>query len=527
MLSISESKLSKVHAALAKEVEQLVQHALKLGAKEGVQRVTLICDQYHKLSPDTAYHLIDPGAFQREVEEAQSRKVEIWHIIRNCISLLPLILTWFALFSATSSYQACIDPNTPVARRCDTSQSQSFLTLWQMDGFKDRTITFSTAALLDVMLLLLYLTFILITYWLDWRTHQISASFSENLQKSTEAIMKAVSDDGITALASDADVDRVANAVQHVVEKAVRVSEQIGQQAQESIAQLSQSIQQSSQHTLEATQLSNQQTVQAIQQSNQLASQAAQQTLGQMGQMVEQTNQQAIQMIQQTAQQMMQVAQQSSEQLFQTALAAIAESNSKTEALFNQQIMPMMTTFNSDMVRLHNELDNYQSRLNDLTIASKQLAGASTTLVGNADRYITIGKDISDQVTALQATQQQVHQQMAGVVGMIGSVASEMSAATAQMGATSASMIASTRAVEEVATQLTAGLQATLDTMTTQVNRATQSLGQVGTELQTTAYHLERAASILSSLQFGGRGGLIGWMFSRWSNRRRVQGQGV
>src|ERR1700682_5346773 len=84
-LSISESKLSKNHMALAKEIEQVVQHALRLGAKEGAQRMTLLCDQYHKLSPDAAYHLIDPGAFQREVEEAQSRKVEIWHIIRNCI----------------------------------------------------------------------------------------------------------------------------------------------------------------------------------------------------------------------------------------------------------------------------------------------------------------------------------------------------------------------------------------------------------------------------------------------------------
>src|SRR5258708_38999734 len=97
----------------------------------------------------------------------------------------------------------------------------------------------------------------------------------------------------------------------------------------------------------------------------------------------------------------------------------------------------------------------------------------------------------------------------------------------ANMSTTTISMTASTRAVETVATQLTGGMQMTINTMTNQVGRATQSLGQVGTELQTTTYHLQKAAVILSSLQFSGRGGLIGWFFSRRYNRRKAQGQGA
>ena len=544
-MTIAESKLATRHPAVMKEIEQLALEAQKLGASEGVQRLSLVCNQYDKLSPDATYRLIDPGAFQREVEEAQGRKVEIWHIIRNCISLFPLILTWFALFSATNSYQACA--TAPAGQRCDLTQP--FLTLWEKDGFGGRTFQFSVAALLDVMLLLLYLSFILLTYVLDRRAHTISTSFSEQLQTSTENLMRVVGNEGITPIASDADVDRVAGAVQQVVEKAVQMSEQIAQTAQQSIEQLVQAVQQSSQEavtvtqqsnqqtlaaiqqsaqqSLEAAQQTNQQTVLAVQQAAQQMSQTAQQTIEQVTQAVQQSNQQSLQAIEQTTQQILAASQQSSEQIMQAARQAINESNSKIEALMSNQVTPLLTTFNSDMVKLHSELGNYQNRLNDLTTASKQLASASGTLVSNADRYVAVGQDISTQITALNATQQQVLAQIAAIAGNISSAASDMSAATSHMHATTSSMEASTKAVEAVASQLSTGMQVTINTMTSQVGRATQSLGQVGTELQTTTYHLQKAAVILSSLQFASRGGLIGWFFNRWSHRRKTQEQGV
>ena len=542
-MSVLQSRLAKRHPSLATEIEQLLTGAQNLGATAGVQRTSLICDQYDKLSPDAAYRWIDPGAFQHEVEDAQSHKIEMWHIVRNCLSLLPLVVTWFALFSAATGYQH------DLSTYGDVDKGQSFLALWQ-NGFHGTTwFTFSVAALLDITLLLLYLSFIILTYWLERRAYSTATNFAQQLQVSTEELMRVIASDGITPIASEADVDRVSNAVQHVVDKAVQMSEQIVQAAQQSIEQLVQTVQQSNQQVMEATQQSNQQTVQTVQHSNQQvmeatqqsnqqlvhtiqqskqqAAQTAQQTIEQVAQAVQQSNQQAIQSIQQVTQQIIQAAEQSSQQLMRTAQQAIADSNRKVETLFDNQLMPMMAAFNADMVRLHRELANYQGRLNDLTVASKQLANASGTLISNAGQYMTIGKEISEQITALNTTQQHVLTQIGAIAGNISSAAENMSTATANMSAATISMTASTRAVETVATQLTGGMQMTINTMTNQVGRATQSLGQVGTELQTTTYHLQKAAVILSSLQFSGRGGLIGWFFSRRYNRRKSQGQGA
>ncbi len=505
-MTISQTKLAQHYGPLTKQLESILTEAKALGASTGVQRIELICNQYEKLSSDTAYRWIDPGAFQQEIEDAQSHKIELWHIARNCISLMPLILTWFALFFAANGYQhdVLLYPNDVY---------QPFLRLWQ-DGFHHTTaFTFALAAMLDVTLLLLYLSFIVLTFFLERRAHIIASQFGRRLQVSIEDLMQAIATDGITPIASDADVDKVANAIQKVVEKAIRMNEQIVQTAQQSIEQVVQAAQQTTQQAMQSTQQSNQQAVQA-----------AQQSIDQVLQAIQQSNQQAVQAMQQTTEQIVQAAQRSSEQLVQTAQQTITDTNDRVETLFNSQIMPMMTTFNSDMIQLHNELGNYQNRLNDLTVASKQISNASSLLVTNADRYITIGKEISDQIMALNTTQQQVLAQIGSIAGNISSAASDMSNATASMNVATTSMSTATKAVETVAEQMTTGIQMTVSTMTNQVGRATQSLGQVGTELQTTSYYLQKAAVILSSLQFSSRGGLIGWFFSRQYNRRKRAG---
>src|SRR3989442_8075497 len=150
LLSLSQSKLHTDHPQVAGDVETRLVEARRLGASEGVQRVAFVCNQYDRLTPDDAYHWINPLAFQHEVEDIQSNKAEAWHIIRNCISLLPLVFTWFALFMAASSYHDCLNAN-----QCEITTP--FLELWQKDGFAGRTFTFASAALLDVLLLLSYL----------------------------------------------------------------------------------------------------------------------------------------------------------------------------------------------------------------------------------------------------------------------------------------------------------------------------------------------------------------------------------
>ena len=314
-VSISHSKLSANHPQLAKDIEILLNEAQRLGASVGVQRIAFVCDQYDKLTPDNAYHWIDPVGLQNEIEDTQANKSEMWHIVRNCVSLLPLIFTWFALFSAASSYQNCL-----AAHQCEVTTP--FLALWQQDGFASRTFTFASAALLDVFLLLTYLLLIIITFWLDRRAHITSIVFAKKLQGTTESLMKVIADEGITPLASEADVDKVSHAVQQVVDKAVEMSKQVARNAEES-----------SQRAIQGTQAMSQQAIQAAQQSTQQALQSAQQSM----QEIVQTAQQAVQASQLGVQQVIQDSHQATQQLVQSTQQAIADSNSKVEDLYTKQ----------------------------------------------------------------------------------------------------------------------------------------------------------------------------------------------
>src|SRR5437762_2269392 len=120
--SIMQSKLNRVHPQLAIKIGELWIKAQKLKAKEGAKRLEHVCNHYEQLTPETTYRWIDPVGFQHEVEESLEQKVVGWHILRNCVSVLPLILTWFALYLALTGYQN--DTYTGDA-------GKSFLQLWQ------------------------------------------------------------------------------------------------------------------------------------------------------------------------------------------------------------------------------------------------------------------------------------------------------------------------------------------------------------------------------------------------------------
>ena len=488
-MDLSQTKLAQQNAPLVQELSDIMTEAESLGVSSGVQRIALICDQYDRLSPDIAYQLIDPIGLQNEVEEAQSHRIEILHIIRNSVSVLPLILTWFALFVATDAYQK------------DTyagDAGKPFLQLWQ-EGFHHATplsgiIPFSVAALTDVLLLVLYFGLIAYTSWSDRQAYLKSSAFAKKLQGSTEKLMKEIARNGIVPIASEADVDRVANAVSRVVEGAMETSKQLMQATKDSVEQIVQTAQQSTVGAIEATQ---------------------------------QANLQAIQSIQQGIEQSLHASQEATQLIAQTSQQAIADSNKKVEDLFENEIVPMLKTFNTDVANLQKEVGNYQGRLDELTVANKQLSHASEMLVTNADRYISVGQEISNQIAALNTTQQQVLTQIGAIAANIGAAAHDMNAATISMNSATASMSSASQAVGEVALHLNTGMQTTIQTMTTQVGRATQSLGQVGAELQTTSYYLNKASMSLSSLQFSGRGGLVGWFLARQQNRRKGIGAGA
>ena len=177
-------------------------------ATKGAQRIAIVCENFKFLTFEQAYHLIDPDTFQEEFEETQSYKlfIKLLNYGRIILSLAPLILTWFALFSAANGYQ-----NDLIKYPDD--RTEAFLQLWQ-NGFHHTTsFTFSLTALIDVILLLLLLTSSVFILGLEYRAQQASKRFAEDLRNVTEGLLKAVNTAGVSPVTSQADIDKIVKAV--------------------------------------------------------------------------------------------------------------------------------------------------------------------------------------------------------------------------------------------------------------------------------------------------------------------------
>ncbi len=252
--------LTNMNSALAKRLELLVIQAKNLGARDGYQRLAIAGKNFKRLSIAEAYRLIDPGAIQSEVENAQARKYWVGrlHIIRNCLALCPLILTWVGLYFASSNYQQDL-------QKYPNDLYEPFLKIWQF-GFHNTTwFTFSMAALIDIGLLLIYLLSIIAVEISESKAQRVTQAFAVGLfgvsEELIDAIAKAgatstsdvdrivktierVADEGFKNLTrtvkslSEADVDRIAQALKVVIQDALKLSEDIAEQAKRTLTEV-------------------------------------------------------------------------------------------------------------------------------------------------------------------------------------------------------------------------------------------------------------------------------------------------
>src|SRR5258708_7978551 len=249
--------LENVDGALAKRLELLVIQAKNLGARDGYGRLALAGKNFKWLSIAEAYHLIDTGTIQSEVEDAQARKYWVGrlHVIRNCLGLCPLILTWFGLYLAASNYQQDLQKHP-------SDLYEPFLKLWQF-GFHNTTwFTFSTAAFIDVVFLGIYLFSIIAVVFLESKAQRITQTFATGLHGVTDELIDAIAKAGATSTSdvdrivktiervadegfknlmqtvkslSEADVDRIAQALKVVIQDALKLSEEIADQAKQTL----------------------------------------------------------------------------------------------------------------------------------------------------------------------------------------------------------------------------------------------------------------------------------------------------
>lgn len=340
--------LTNINSGLAKRLELLVIQAKNLGARDGYQRLVIAGKNVKRLSIAEAYRLIDPGATQREVEDAQARKYWVGrlHFIRNCLALFPLILTWIGLYFASSSYQQDL-------RKYPNDLYEPFLKLWQF-GFHNTTwFTFSMAALFDISLLSIFVISIIAVEVAESKAYNVSQTFTTGLLGVSEELIDAIAKAGATSTSdvdrivktiervadqgfknlmqtvkslSESDVDRIAQALKVVIQDALKLSEDIAEQAKQTLTEVN----------MDLKDLINQ---------------------------------------------------------FHSDLGTLGSN---------------LNTLSSDLLGYHQQLQQLTDASTDLAKASISLANNTDDLTKSTQDYATIGKDIGSQIGALNASQQRI-----------------------------------------------------------------------------------------------------------------------
>jgi len=181
-------------------------------APEGEQRLKLIAEHFSKLSPEQAYHLLNPEAYRREVEEIQvyRRWSKVFQLGRIVLGLAPLIVTWGSLSWAVLAYGNYVSMHRQVQ-----GQMLSFLQLWQQGSLTG--LTFFGTGVIDVALLILFLSFSIYSLMLEYHARSESEKFALELQSVTNELMVAVAKEGRSDVASNTEIERIVRYIKEAI----------------------------------------------------------------------------------------------------------------------------------------------------------------------------------------------------------------------------------------------------------------------------------------------------------------------
>jgi ABC-type transporter Mla subunit MlaD len=456
--SIKNSPLAANDPGLAKKILKLWEDAKDLHAEEGARRLELICIHYDTLSPEKTYSWVDPVGFQHEVEEAISLRwyVRYGHIVRNCLSVVPLIITWFALYTATAAYP--LDHNKRDA-------GKSFLQLWQegfsgvaapfpfISFFRIPVITFSEVATFDVFFLLMYFILIWYTSGMESRAYAISTKFVRQLQEATKELMVARKE--ILIISKDqTSNENLAAALKLALAESAKASNRLVTNTKEAIEELVQA----SERTLKALAKASEETIRTVVQTSQEA-------------------------VNKTVMQ----SEASIKEFVGLSKQSIVDANEKVNTLYSVHIMPMMSRFNTDLATLNEALTGYQERLDTLTDACQLIANAPAAIMSNAEAFRETGEVVSRNIAELNHTQKTVLEQIQVISVGITSVAGDMSqTATAMSGATEEVKKVAVMLQKSIGTldeKVEATMKATLEGVESTTNAALEGIKSTNEEL--------------------------------------------
>jgi hypothetical protein len=176
---------------------------------------------------------------RREVEEALSYKTraKFFQFGRTVLGLAPLILTWGSLSVAVFEYGNFVNTH-----HFDQSSLPSFLQQWQQ-GFPHDPLTFFWTGALDVLLLLLFLSFTIFSLRQEYHAHSESEQFAMELQYVTDGLLQAVAKAGNNGVASDTEINRIMKFIKMAIAESYQDLEGIIQDARDTIVEAGQTVQ--------------------------------------------------------------------------------------------------------------------------------------------------------------------------------------------------------------------------------------------------------------------------------------------
>lgn len=213
---------SALDPALKQRVEKLAEKLREHGAKDGARRLGVVVQQFEYFTVEGASQYIQKDAILDELEGRGHWFLTILRSARNLLSIAPIVLTWFALHLAANAYgQDLSDRHYP------NDVYQPFLLLWQ-EGFHGNhgfAISFSTAALLDAILLfILVLLIVLIIPFCEKRHRErvheslMDTDATKDFDRTIDALLAALGQAGANAHLADADIAKLSNAIQQAIQ---------------------------------------------------------------------------------------------------------------------------------------------------------------------------------------------------------------------------------------------------------------------------------------------------------------------
>ncbi|WP_376794015.1 hypothetical protein [Thermogemmatispora sp.] len=107
----------------------------------------------------------------RQQRQPDRRLLRLLEGLRNVLVFVPIMVTWYGIAQASSSYQALLQTCLQRRSLCPPDVEQSFLYLWQQgfDGRLASVWSLSSVGLIDASLLLIVFLLTLLVLWLERR----------------------------------------------------------------------------------------------------------------------------------------------------------------------------------------------------------------------------------------------------------------------------------------------------------------------------------------------------------------------